>query len=455
MLALTEFLPDTERVSNPLAQVLHDLVAPAPISHWGRRIVHTRIVHYDQIRIYATRGFLLVLLAVLLAFADVTSPLVWPLLFVGALQTALEIYVHPHFQLSDDSDSIVVRAAVRVLDWQYEQTLVNITGVLGVFAVVANLVAVLFLTGPGQPSWIKVVALDVAIAYGVSGILAVLVDATYYSPLQHLPKPITVLRPYAWLLAGAVLTLLVAWSVGLHRWDPAMAPLAWVSCALSYVIGMKTRDFDRFIRASSQVARRAMDDARARLVQDLHDNLGIQALSRELNWDPAVDREYQVKASVIASQITNLKEMEDEEAWIRQGKRLTVAGLVTRVGNKEALRLTIDLRLGELNSDNGELVRQLLTTVLTNAGQALTDQDDLDRRVTVRGRVADGRIQVGVGDPLPLIPDLKWCAPGSTLDWMRRRIREAGGDLTQERTDEGKEVRAWWPVKPPPVRRSQ
>jgi hypothetical protein len=454
-LVLTEFLPDTQRVSNPWVQVWRDMVAPPPISHWATLTTAARIHRYDQIRTFLSRGFLLAVLAGLLAFADVTSSLAWLLLLPGALQTSLEIYLD--FRLNDavDSKFVITRKLVDwVTDKQWERTLVNATGLLGAVAVLTNLLSVLFFIGSGKPGWVKLAALVLAILYGNSGILAVLIDATNYSVNQHLPKFVPVLRAHAWLLAMAALAILVGSSLKLNRWDQAEVPLAWAACLLPAAIGMKMRDYDRFLRASSEQAVIAMTESRGRLVQDLHDTLNeIRSLSRALERDESVRPEYKIAAADLAPKLTLAKEMADEQAWINQGKLITMHGLVEQLGRDHSLRLSTDLQFGELSGGNRDLVRQLITTVVTNAAQALDAWQHRDRTVSVSGYIAAGMIHVSIGDPLPLIEDSMWCVGGSTIAVMRDNLRGLGGDLAQARINGGKEIRGVWQVKRPPIKR--
>jgi hypothetical protein len=451
LLALQDFLPDPERVPSPWLQIWRDLVVPAPVSHWASQVTELRIYAYDQIRPFVTRGFLLVVLAALLAFADATSPLVWQLLLVGAAQTVLEIHLDFRLRRGSTSRFRLIQLMMNVAEErQMGQTLVNVTGVMGAVAVPLNLVCVLYLTGPGEPAWVKLAAFVVAILYGNSGILNVLLDCTFYSVRQRLPRFVTLLRAHVWLLAGAALAAMVGVSVALGRWNTRTEPAAWLACGLTYVIGMKMREYDRFLRVSGERARDAMTKARERLAHDVHDQFtGIRSFIRDLYFDENANPDSKVLAVELG---TFTKEIADEQKWIAQGGRTSLPGMVEQLASDLGRNIRSDLRFGELSQRNRDLARQLITTLVTNAAQAL--RDDPDARISVAGLVADESVHVRVGDPLPAIPDGRWCPKGSTMGIVRERLREGGGDLTQTSTGDGKQICGVWPVKPPLIRRT-
>lgn len=328
------------------------------------------------------------------------------------------------------------------------QTLVNVTGVMGAVAVPLNLACVLYLTGPGEPAWVKLAALVAAILYGNSGILNVLLDCTVYSVRQRVPRFVTLLRPHAWLLAGAALAAMVGVSVALGRWSPQTEPAAWLACGLTYVIGMKMRDYDRFLRVSGERAGDAMTKARERLAHDVHDQFtGIRSFSKDLYFDDTANPDDKMLAVDLGA---FTKEIADEQKWIAQGGQISIPGIVGQLAN-DLGNIRSDLRFGELSQANRDLARQVITTLVTNAAHAL--RGDPDARISVTGLVADESVHVRVGDPLPVIPDDRWCPEGSTMAMVRGRLRDGGGDLTQTSTDAGKQICGVWPVKPPLIRR--
>jgi signal transduction histidine kinase len=333
---------------------------------------------------------------------------------------------------------------------QMGQTLVNVTGVMGAVAVPLNLVCVLYLTGPGEPAWVKLAAFVVAILYGNSGILNVLLDCTVYSVRQRVPRFVTLLRPYAWLLAGAALAAMVGVSVALGRWSTGTEPAAWLACGLTYVIGMKVREYDRFLRVSGERARDAMTKARERLAHDVHDQFtGIRSFSKDLYFDDTVNPDSKMLAVDLG---TFTKEVADEQKWMAQGGQTSFPGMIGQLESDLERNIRSELRFGELSQGNRDLARQLITTLVSNAAQAL--RGDPDARISVTGLVADELVHVRVGDPLPTIPDDCWCREGSTMAVVRERLRARGGDLTQTSTDAGKQICGVWPVKPPLIRRT-
>lgn len=454
-LSLVDFLPVPDQPANRWSRIVRDLRAPAPMSHWATRVTAARIHRYDRLRPFLTRGLLLVSLAVLLQLADESQPFMWVLLSVGVVQTLLEIHLDGQSHGGGRARFALTRLLLAWQDnWQWERTLFNATGLLGGIAVPANVIAVLFFTGPGDPGWVKVVALAMTVAYANSGIFHVLTDGTYYSANQSLPRFLVTLRAYGWLFVVGALAGLVGLSTHLDRWHPDMVPLAWAVCVLPYTVGMKTRDYDRFLRASGEEAAIAMTDARSRLAHDFHDTLNdIRSLSRALAGDDSVRAEYKIDAADLAPKLTLVKEMVDEYAWDAQDREITMEGVVEQLGRDHSLRITADLQLGDLRPENRVLVRQLITTIVTNAAQAMARRAVHDRPVSVSSHVSDGLIHLRIRDPLPLIPADLWCPDGSTLAVMRERLRRLGGDMTQTAVSEGKEIRSVWSVRPPRLKR--
>ncbi|EKX62162.1 HAMP domain-containing histidine kinase [Streptomyces ipomoeae] len=454
-LSLVDFLPAQDRPAHPWGQLLWDMRAQAPMSLWSTRVTAARIHRYDRLRPYVTRGSLLAVLSVLFWLADGTRPLGWALLSVGVVQTLLEIHLEGQTHSGTRSRFAVIRLLLAWQDnWQWERTLLNATGLLGGIAVPANVLAVLFCTGPGDPGWVKVVALAVALAYGNSGIIQVLTDGTYYSANQSLPRFLVTLRAYGWLLVTGVLVSVVGLSVHLGRWHPDMVPLAWAACALPYLVGMKMREYDRLLRVGGEEVAVAMNEARSRLAQDFHDTLNeVRTLSRALAEDDSVKAEYKIDAADLEPKLTMVKEAIDEAAWDAQHRKITLQGIIEQLGRDHSLALTTELRLGELRPANRDLIRQLITTIVTNAAQAMARREIHVRPVSVSAHIADGMIHLSIRDPLPLVPVARWCLDGSTLAVMRERVREFGGDMTQHAVDGGKEIRCVWSVRPPRLKR--
>lgn len=464
-----DLVPDRARASNPWAQLLRDLTAPAPMSHWAAEVTSTRIKKYDQIRAFVTRGLLLVALAVLLSVAPGTWWFTWALLIPAAIQVVFEIYLDFEMNDSDRTHVPGLKTLVEIAESAHSRTLVNFTGVVGFVAVPCNIIAVAYLTGPGEPSWVKVMALGVAAAYGVSGIMSFLTDSTHYSAHQSQSRPYRIfqaVRPHVWLIIAVLLTAIIAGSIFRDRWAPVMEPLAWALCATPILIGQKQRDYERFLRASSERLAQVQQGAKKILTKDYHNtHTSIRVFNRELAEDDSVPAGIRVKAAALAPLISLMPEAIDHDQWIRQQQRPSLAGIVAKSGSDASLDLTIDVRLDDLSPRNYELARALLTALLVNVGQALNrlrrelkerNEEFTDDRVFVTGEVRDGQVHIAVRDPLPLIED--WAHQGSTTLWLHQDLKAQGSrhGLTQHLVDEhnpqaGKEIRASWPVKKPPL----
>lgn len=151
-----DLFPDLARTASPWRQIVRDMYAPAPMSHWASEVTTVRIRAYDQIRPGLTRGALLGLLAILLCAAPGTWWLTFLMLVPAAVQVILEIVLT--FQLAAPETTRVraLKPLVKIAGRAHSRRLVNVTGVIGVVAVPANIVAVCYLSGPGKPSWVKV-----------------------------------------------------------------------------------------------------------------------------------------------------------------------------------------------------------------------------------------------------------------------------------------------------------
>lgn len=469
LFAAVDLLPDPARASGPWRQIIRDFTASAPLSHWASRVTTTRIRCYDQIRVFLTRALLLAGLAGLLALAPGTTWLTWGLLLPALNQVLLEIYLDFVLNAPERAKARVIKAIAEIADSAHNETLVNVTGVLGMIAVPANIVAVCYFSGPGEPSWVKVVALSVAAAYGVSAILSFLTDATHYSAQQEQTRPYRLfraVRPHSWFVICVLMTAIVAGSIIVDRWAPVMEPLAWALCAFPLLIGSRQRDYERFLRASSEVLPDVQRAAKQELCKDYHNtNTSVRVFNRELARDESLPPAIRVEAAALAPLISLMPEAIDHESWIKQRQRPSLAGIADKCGSDASLRLTKDIRLDDLQPTNYETARALITALLANTGQAIKSaRAELKRSggrleddgVAVIGEIRDGQIHIVVRDPLPLIAD--WCHEGSTTLWLHRDLQALGGaGLSQHPVDEGdpnagKEIRASWPVTRPALK---
>lgn len=463
--AATDYLPDLDRASNPWKQLWRDLIAPAPVSTWASRVTITRVRCYDQIRIYVTRAMLLGALAVLLAIASGSRCLTWMLLIPALFQVLSEISVDLALRHGEAGGRGVVGSMAAITDAAHSFKLVNVTGVIGTLAVPANVVAVCYFTGPGEPIWVKVLALAVAAAYGISAVLSLLTDTTNYEPNQWNTLPYRIyrgVRPHLSLVVCFMMALIVGGSVLLRRWSPVMEPLAWALCLLPLLIGTRQRDYERYLRASSEEVPNIQQAAKRTLCKDYHNtNTSIRTFTREIADDRAVPPEIRAKAAALAPLISLMPEAIDEGQWARQQRRPSLSGIATKCASDVAVDASIDLRLDDIAAVNYELARTLIAALLNNAGQAIRRarieaRPLSDERVFVSGVVRDGHVHIVVRDPLPLIAN--WCNEGSTMMWLHRELIAHGGiGLSQRPVSDrnplaGKEVHAVWPVKRPPLR---
>ncbi len=455
--------PDCERTANKWTQILRDMTASAPMSHWASEVTTVRISSYDQIRPFVTRGAMLAAIFVLLRLAPETSCLTWILLTPAVFQVVFEIVLDFQLDAVESARTPVLRSLAAVAEAAHTRTLLNVTGVMGFVAVPCNIVAAAYFTGPGDPSWAKVLALGAASAYGVSGIMSFLTDATHYSANQSPLRPYRVfraVRPHVWFIIMVLMTAIVAGSIFGGRWAGEMEPLAWALCVFPIVIGMKQRDYERFIRASSERLTNVQDGAKKALTKDYHNaNTDIRTFNRDLANDKSLPPAIRVQAAALAPLISLMGEAIDHDKWASQQKRPSLAGIVDKYRSDASLDIAIDIRLDDLKPHNYDLARGLLAALLVNVGQAManTRTELPDKLVTVTAEVRGDQIHVAVRDPLPMISE--WRRAGSTTLWLHNDLIAHGSreGLTQHPVDPlrpsaGKEIRASWPVKKPPLK---
>lgn len=463
-----DLIPESYLVANPWRQILRDMTAPAPMSHWAADVTSRRIAQYDRIRPFVTRGALLGLVAIFLGVAPSTWWLTWLLLIPSAVQVVLEILLDPFVSADDRPRRSIISALAAIADSAHTQTLINVTGVIGAVAVPCNIVAVAYLSGPGQPPWPKVLALAAAAAYGVSAITSFLVDATHYSAHQSSDRGYRMfraVRPHVWLIVMVLMTAMVAGSVVTGRWASDMVPLAWALCGIPVLIGTKQRDYERVLRASAAQLPEVQTGAKRALCKDYHNTYtDIRTFNRELSVDKSIPAGIRVRAATLAPLISLMPEAIDHAQWVKQQERPTLAGIAGKYASDTDLNLTVDLRLDDVQPRNYELARTLISALLLNVGQAMgkarasarqRGETLADDRVRVTGQVLEGQVHICVGDPLP--PITEWCHDGSTTAWLHADLLSQGSrdGLTQHPIDaadpsRGKEIRASWPVKKPP-----
>lgn len=464
-----DLIPELCRVRNPWVQMLRDMTAPAPMSHWAADVTSLRIVHYDRVRPFATRGTLLALVAIFLSLAPGTWWLTWTLLIPSVVQVALEILLEPYVGAADVPDRRVWSFLASIAESAHAKTLINVTGVIGAVAVPCNIVAVAYLCGPGHPTWPKVLALAAAAGYGVSAMMSFLADTTHYSANQSPGRghrTFRAVRPHVWLILVVAMTAIVAGSIAAGRWAPEMVPLAWALCTVPVLIGTKQRDYERVLRASAEQLPEVQAGAKRAMSKDYHNtNTDIRTFTRGIANNDSLPAELRIRAAELAPLISLMTEAVDHEQWLRQGQRPSLAGIADKHASDRGLTLTADIRLDNLQPENYDLARSLISALLINIGQAVEKrQQALGKEdqgtpapvpVTVVGAVRAGQVRICVRDPLP--PVASWARAGSTTAWLHAELLSRGSrdGLTQHPVDaadptRGKEIRASWPVKKPP-----
>lgn len=438
-------------------QIASDGVAPAYESDWLRSVADARLVDYDRIRPYVTRGVLT--LAVVVAFTQLpgTHPLAWLALVLPVVQVTLEIALEAKTRARREPDDAGALAGpmVGVAYRNYELRMLNVTGTLGAVACAVLVLAVAFGTGTTGPAWVRVAALACALLYTSSGILGPLAEATVYSPLQHTPGWLRRLRPLLWLVAVALAVVVVALS---SRWPGAWPdgslPYAYLVCALPYYVGLRIREFERAAHAAGQVAVRAREDANRQASFDLHELLQVN----HGPLDAALAQPGLVPADRLRLELfgANLRMMyaraRAQGTDLQAGVLPSVAELVAHVCAPELVRPTVDVEIGSLDPEHGALAKVLISTLVNNAVQAYAQSPDVqDRRLLVSARVVGGHVDVLVSDTLPALPARAW-DPNGTLGHMRQEIADRGGVLEEVPVDIGKALHARWPATLTPLR---
>lgn len=480
------------RTDNRWLALITDFAPVVTKSDWGRRVTDRRIVDYDRIRPPATRGALLGALAVTLLMLPGCSPLVLVLLLPGLLQVVLEIVLEPivrrdviDVQYPGRFLGPMVRLTVRT----YEKTIVNATGLIGAVAVLANIVAVEFVSGTAGPGWLRVLALLFAVLYCCSGMLGVVIDTPWYSPLETTPAVVrVVVKHLGWALVvtGLVASVLIAHHT-VAPWADQSLPYALGVCTLGYYIGLRAREYDRNLGAAAKVMAFANADEQRFMAQEMHDYFQ----SAKENLEQVVE-----SANLTVSQRSSLRifvyDVNDLYQQARTGQVLgstaknpsggnrvrgiCVCGAARDLENHSVFRPPIKNRVRAIceaarmdfsgsvfdleihvNFDNYRLARNITTTLTLNCKQAyeraLTQDDtpDVENDIRIVMRVDDPMAVIEVSDRLDLIPDDIWESPNTTLAILRRELERRGGTLEQLRTSDGKTIRATWGIYLQPI----
>jgi hypothetical protein len=423
-------------------------------------------VLFDRVRPFITRGALLVALTIELAFLPAKPPIVWAFLVPAAVQVALEIALEPTMrreQVSEADTWVLLRPIVKVWRANYERIPVNITGLLGGVAVVANMVAVLFLSGTHDPGWLRVAAFATAVLYCCSGTLGPLTDAPFYSPLDRTPSFVRLARPFAWLVIIVILVVFVLIAndtVG--PWVDQSLPYALLVCALPYYIGLRARDYERDLGAAAVVMAIADAEERRFIALEVHDMFqpakhGLERVIETADLTSAQRSGLRVflydMNDLYAQAKTGLFDHGAFAAPIENRIRAICETAQMEYGAGSVFELE-----GRVDEDNYRLARTVATTLTDNAKQAyetLYETDpgcDVDNSISVAMTLVDHLAVVEISDRLQLIPEHIFARDGSTLGRVRHTLERRGGTLTQHATPTGKTIRATWSIHLMPVR---
>ena len=375
------------------------------------------------------------------------------------LQVALEVRLHGYVHESRNEPRWDVLRRMRdIVDDHYRTKMLNVTGILGALACPMNLVAVVLAPDGGGLGWIKVTAFGAAILYLNSGLASAFLDPSNYTETSTMPPVMHRVRPIAPVLSLGVVVVIVALGVAHDCWTPAMVPLAYVSAALTLLLGSNIRNHDRMIAAAATVAREAVVDARKELGAVVHDDLNPAKTAaetiRQIRGVPY--RDY-VELASLEAYLTHFSTRID----IYAAPQMLLSDLVEKIASPYGLSpddITYDIRWGaDIRRENHAIAVRMTTALVHNVVQTLqkTEYLDVPRSIVLEGFTTGAghevRYHLAVHDRLPLVDSGSWCAAGSTLGALRDWLNDTfNGDLTQEDLGDGaKRIVASWRDRPP------
>lgn len=441
--------------------LLNDLFLPPLRSDWTRRVTDERIKTTDRVRPFVARGLLLLGMACLLAVMSDVSWVAWVLLVPSAVQIFLELYLEERMRASVQDLSGLGPLKPLVTFWyrMYEKLPFNATGILGAAAVVCNLVATVFFTGPNNSGVSKVVLFVFALVYGNSGILGTLLDTPWFSPREKIVPVVKRVYPFFWVLAILLAVGLVWLGEAMGRWPTGSLEFAMMACALPYYIGLRVRDYSRALYATAQVLVMADLDARADLAMEMHNRLqiakdGLGVMISRSNLEP----KHRVALTAFQLDIEELyAEAKSRKANPRNTLHRPFELRVRRILDGSGLRYR-DSHFGldgRLDEDNYDLANHILTNFVKNAQQAHVRRSARDRgssMITINMDVQDEVATIAVTDDLGPLPD-DALESRTTLAYLRHQLRSRGGDMVEELHGNGwKTLTARWSTALPALR---
>ncbi|EHB48690.1 putative integral membrane protein [Mycolicibacterium rhodesiae JS60] len=450
---------DATRTTSPWLQLVVDLVAPATFSEWHEKVAESRVKAYDKLRPPVTR--VVFLLLIIAALQTLGAPWwSWVMLVPAALQVLLEIYLHKY--VPDSAPEPRWRLVRRMRDMvsaHFQTMLLNVTGVLGILACPLNVVAVGFTPAGDAQGWIKIAALAAAIFYLNSGLASAFLDPPNYTENSVMPPVMHWVRPYAPLISYGVVTAVVALSAALHRWPPGLTPLAYLTAALTLLLGGTIRNHDRMVAAAAPVARDAVEAGRIQLGRVVHDDLGpAKAAAESASRVNGVALKDAVELQALSAFLTHFNTRTGIFASQRMELRYLVRKLIGPYGiSPREVTYDIDWDTAHIRKEDHQIAIRMATALVHNVGQTLQRDSYLDvpkSLVVECHTTGDGRelrYHLAVRDHLPAMNGDEWCTAGGTLAALRSWLREEfNGDLTQEIIGDGtKRITASWSDRPP------
>jgi hypothetical protein len=453
-------LPDDRtRTRSPWAQLVVDLVTPATFSEWHEKVAESRVKAYDRLRPPVTRALLLCL--IIGGLGVLKAPWwCWVMLIPALAQVLLEIYLDRYvFDSARDARWRWLRSIRDMTNAHFQTMLLNASGILGIAACPLNVVAVCMAPAGGDYGWVKIGGLAAAILYLNSGLASALLDPPNYTENSVMPPVMHWIRPYAPLISYVIVTGMATASTVLHRWQPALAPVAYLCAALTLLLGSTLRNHDRMIAAAAPIAREAVQAGRLELGGVVHDDLGpTKAAAEAVSLADGVAYQHAVELQALAAYLTHF----NARVGIYASQRMELSYLVEKLIGPYGISrrdVSYDIRWGaeQMRKQDHRVAVRMTTALVHNVGQTLRRKEfrDIPKAFVLEGYTTgngrDLRYHLAVRDHLPTIGDTDWCAEGGTLAALRSWLREDfNGDLTQEDLSDGtKRIIASWADRPP------
>ena len=429
---------------------------PPPRSDWAQQVDDNRITHQDRIRPFTTRGLLLSVIAGCLVLLHVSG---WwlMLLGLGALQTVLEVIYEPAVRFKHEhvaETSSRGRLLVRIWYWNYAHWIANVTGIIGLLACVANLLAVVFGTGPATSMvWLKVLALTCAILYANSGALGPLMDASAYSPESKLKPPVWRVLRALWLPVAVAIACVIWFSErSTGAWGAAL-PYALMAVGLIYYPMLRIREFERAMAAGRSVSSQQASENNSAAALELHNLLQpVKGALRKAADALTNPREREEVLRYITEVEYIYKAARTRSLHLGDGLTMPLAAHLKQIADGGLVTLTTDIHLDrDLLPEHYGHAKQWLLAFTQNSVQAYAAWTGLERPfLNVSATQQDLTVTLEVSDALALIPEAEWDRTDSTLGMIRADIQARGGTLTQTATQPlGKTIRAQWPTIAP------